>query len=503
MTRDIELTGHLGESNFYPALHILSISLSQMTGTDIWLMRTVIPVGLFALFQLGVYLLIRTITSSSKAGLVGFVLASVPLYASLTTYTPSDTLFFYVPFILYALFLSRKKQSMRTRLPFVLSLLVVPFSHPELVIFLSAFLIFSEFTQLRDRLRSGRGFHNEHIPSATSLFTLIAAFFIWFSSFSAFGISISRLSASFLGEAIQAPIQYYQSLFVRSGLSITDFMWLAIKVEGAHLIYIILAFSLFAYVVQIGRTNQHLRVFAALTAGTIPLLILTVLVDVIIGYGRVMKYLVLLSTILIALNLQMIGSFSRGTNLSPSTSCIGGGPGTRNSGRRYLTIVTFLSLALVVVIASLNLFPSPAILQANGQITAMSLAGTSWLIRFGDDGVESSDTLPFGRYVHAILGFDSSLSTRFALALYQPSRLPPENFNYDLLEYADGGGLFQRYLLIDGYMKSFYCDLFPERGRFTCEDFDRLEVDSRLSLLYTNGEFEVWYVLLEQSNSMR
>ena len=494
---DIRNTGHIGRSNFYPMFHILSYAAGTITGTSIEGVRGWLPLAFFLGFQLWTYMLVRVVTKNPGAARLALVLASVPVYPILTTFTPSDTLFLFVPFILYLFFLTRRERSIKIQLLFVTILLVSPFSHPEVVLFLALVFISHDFTAALQRRKNRKVRFPKSADAFGALIIVVAAFFLWFSTFSAFGASLSRLRDSFLGETLlPSPIRLYESLFARSGFSVLTLLWVLFVLTGPRVVYVLVAIVAFVYVFRRRVHDASILALAIPVFVLLPITALTLVADTIIGYDRVLKYVVFASTVLVSVcYAKFPEAHLRSAHQQYDAGTVRGKLlGTSVSKGSAVVIGTCVLVA--VMIAPFDLYSSPIIYYPNEQVTSTDFAGTFWFTVHGSERINTTDILVLGRYVHALFGYDTSLDDFpvFAAALYQTNRLPPVDFNYDLLQSGVKNKTAGVYLLIDSYSKSLYCDLFPEHGRFTCADFRRLGVYPWASLTYANGGFEVWYI---------
>ena len=496
MILDIRETGHVGPSNFYPVLHILSDSVALVLGVDAVSARAFIPAVLLIVFYAGVFFLILSVTHSSASALRALAFAFLPLYPSITAFTPSDTLFLYTPFILYLFYAGRPGGSLRWRLLFFLALLQAPFAHPEIVIFLSLFFASLALADLWTRAHT-RGAADVFRPHSSSpLLVLGAAFFLWFSSFSAFGSSITRVRGSLAQETLQSPIQTYQALFARSGLSTVDLALLVAKTNGAQMLVVVSATYLLVRSIGRSQVSRDQLGFGLAGAILIVLVILSLATNFILSYNRLLKYVVLMGSLAIALSLPTTMQRDR----RPSSASSSFAQPWQRRGPTRIPWSTPASLLSVVCVAALvstvSLYPSPIVLQPNDQVTASDFAGASWLIAHANEQLPTSDVIAIGRYIQALEGYDHSLSRspELAEALYQPSRAPPPHFDFANAGVDGASPATREYLIIDGYTVSLYCALFPTRGRFDCTDFGRLGREPEMNSIYSNGAFQVWFV---------
>ncbi|MPW38614.1 hypothetical protein GBV73_02720 [Thermococcus sp. 101 C5] len=483
MIKDILISGHVGDNNFYPVFHIISSVIIQITNLNFFLIRELIPAYFYYLYVISISLISIKITGDRSAGLFAFLFASVPLLGGRRiAFTPSDNLFFLLPFIFYIFYLDLYKSSIETKVLLIVILLLIPYMHPEIVILLM--IIFVLFP-LSGYLSKAISKINQSANKGTwhLCLVLFTSFFTWFSMFSRFSFYTRRLYFSFLGAMSTPPIEYYSTLFSRSKLTEIEVLELFIKREGAHFIYLILASLVVLIIVKNMLSNRKVE-FNHLFFGLVFLLssflmVISLFVDIVIGYERVLKYVILFSTLLVSV---FFINYKKNLLLQKN---------------KIFFLMIFLILIISTTISTFNLYPSPIIKSYNQQVTSMEISGTSWLIEFGDKNLEPIDMfITFGRFVHALQGYQYSMQENklYATALYNTKRYPPDHFNYTHFGTLGESYSEDKYMLTNKLMKLFYFELWPKHARFTPNDFVKLNSDPTVDKIYLNGELEIYYI---------
>jgi hypothetical protein len=90
-----------------------------------------------------------------------------------------------------------------------------------------------------------------------------------------------------------------------------------------------------------------------------------------------------------------------------------------------------------------------------------------------------------------------SLSAITAIGLGESATLfrfsvAPTHFLYDQAARVGDLLFHDGYFVITGYNKAMYTELWPEIGHVTSEDLGRMESDSSLNRVYSNGELDIW-----------
>ncbi|KAF5431157.1 hypothetical protein C5S39_06265 [Candidatus Methanophagaceae archaeon] len=169
----------------------------------------------------------------------------------------------------------------------------------------------------------------------------------------------------------------------------------------------------------------------------------------------------------------------------------------RGHSRKKIVISTTTILILVVVLVSIyNVYESPRVVIPNLQVSAMDVVGTEWFSNHHDTkvsttvagvGVRRFEDLTFGReypYTDRARLDREHIPSHFG---YDGNKSVAETFEFEA-----------RYLLICE-LSRVAINAFPENVRplahhYTKDDFAKLTADSAVIPIYSNGEFEAWYV---------
>lgn len=492
--RDILNTGHLGETNFYPIFHLFSYLIIILTGIapndeNLLLIRMMVPFLFFLIYTTSIFLIARLKgnENGNKNNLYSYISILLSLIMFNVTFTPSDTLFLFFPFFLFIFYLDKKRSELSTRIIFVITLFLLPFGHPELVVFgLALFIIywiFSYFISIHNiRHNLDNRINSSELSRSNHIILLLATFIVWYSTFTIFSRHITRLGNWFIEQVGSSTISKLATTYSRADLSTIEFSFLVVKMYGPEIIYflfsLLIGFVLLKDYINKKQIKIDYVVLFSLMLITIGFAGISLFNDVILSYGRILKYPMLFGTVLIAIYL------------------------TNN----YISIIKskkkFYALCLILIIAStisvFNMFPSPYIYTFNQQVTKTDLLGNGWLINYGNRSMQSLDTyVLFGRYVDYYNGSDyaEKYDRSYRIQTYQAKRFPPNNFNYTNSSTFGNSYSSDRYMLISKLVKDYYFKLFPNKARFTEEDFNKLDnSDQSVDILYTNGEFNIYYV---------
>jgi len=167
-----------------------------------------------------------------------------------------------------------------------------------------------------------------------------------------------------------------------------------------------------------------------------------------------------------------------------------------------IVVVSFVFLVIVVSFAGslLELYPSRYILTANDQVTRTDLQGMGWFFENENASYQLSvlNMTPY-RWANYFLGpQDSSKQTNLTPITLEPQEDIGMPYHFGYSEKAELGEWYsqQSYLLINQEDRLFFQDVLPEmqQSRFTPQDFDKLNQDPSLNLVYSNGGLDIYGV---------
>lgn len=490
MIKDIVSSGHIGKENFYPIIHILVVSLSYVAKLEPKLLMMIVSPLFFVFSMLCMYLLATKVTKEHSQMLLVTAFGSLILFRGLT-FAPSVQSFLLFPFIL---FLYYRAVSVASTVALLLVLLLLPFFHFVTTQWLILTFLCLEVGKLaRSQINKHRelGLRDVTFELKRTPIIICALLFIisiaWFSAYSGFGSSVNSLSNWLIYQVGHPGVDYYGELLSRANITIYQFLDLFIKMYGQYLLYfavsailcVLLARKIFFSKDRI-ETNQI--TFAALFIVFSMLVFVFFFNDFVISHGRVMKYTILVSTVLNGVGIYALFC-SRGTN------------NRQNNELRTKRIAPFLVTAILVasmVFGIFNLFPSPIIKSFNQQVTAMELEGMEWFFDRRDETLFVDDIVVGQvRFADALLGREAPKKN------LRYDALLPKHFGYDTNEMLGESCKNDKYLINNKLSKVFHTKVYPEwphLWRFTEEDFNKLDCDPSAGKIYSCIEFEVFYV---------
>ena len=456
----IEEAGRTDPNNIYPLMHILLAQGSLLTGTSVQTMMVILPAALGILATVCIYLILRRLFKDERLVALGTLSASLLLFGGAgPEFSSSGFSLVLIPFLLY-LYL-RSRTSVSFRIPLVVLLIAYPFIHPLTSLLLIAFLALGEIVLWR----LGRPQHR-----ATPVVLLSLAFLSWFSATVAFGHSVRSVASLLSGDFRTSHLAVYQAQATQAALSLSDFATFLLVSYTDWFIFLVAGL---AAVLGMGR-RRLFTVRASIIPLIIPFSLLAIasLYLVNLGFDPI-RFVALL----------MVGSVLYAGILL--VRILGRVPRQRLRGVAVAAVAALIVTAGVVSVY--KSYPSPQVLRPGPHVTQAEVLGYFWFFAHRDPMIATHDLLSgANRFAHTFAG-------SLGLAPLVPqAQTSPDHFGYDE---ADGvGGPRSGYLVVTAMDIATYTGVWNFTGRFTNEDFARLEDDATVHRVYESGAMQIYLV---------
>lgn len=466
--RDIVSNGYISLDNIYPVTHILIGYISLVSNISTLEIANYIVPLLSILYILFIYILsIRIFNNRILA--IPIILSSTVFIFSFfhTDLKPQFISLMTIPLILYFLYSTKE---IHLKIPLILLIILTPFFHPftNLFFIISIFLVITLSYSLKIR-------YNESCRIVWHLlFISIVTFVFWVSSFNrVWGSSIVKLGSWLKGDVVAPITSGVPTIFEKLNLSSVEIIELLTKLFG-HIIIFVGVSSI--YIIGPLRKDRKYFILSIFFLSGI-LLQLTIMSG---GIGlkvhRALSYATILSPI-------FVGSFFYHVKNIYSGKTIG-------------CVVIMLIVSLSWLIGALSIYPSPFIMLPNDQVTKADVYGAEWFYKYKNDMTRFIYLNVGIRFAHLTIGVDNT-TKRSDISPYTTEKrnIIPDHFNYLRNEWL--GQSFKRdmYMTISEYDKQLYT-IGPWRpvGRFTYDDFDKLNYDQTVNHIYDNRGNNIYYI---------
>lgn len=485
MVKDILFTGHFPIEDFYPVTNVFLSTIIQVTGISDRIVANLSTTLISILFILFTYMFVGAITHDKRKQKLSTVIAGIVMLTGLynVILAPNGWSILFMPLLFFLYF---KSQKSNYRILLLIVLIAYPFFHPlSSLAVIVVLLIFELIRQLFSSFQK-KGSEDLSIPSKTSVYLIIELiiFSVWILAHPNFGLNL-RLVWQQLTEwmAFGKLTQLGESIN-KLDLHGFDLYYLIFKMYGAEIILLVLSgIGILYFLKRILKNNmvEEGNAFFCLTYAFMfyGLLYLAYLIGLpgigVLAEGqgdrRLLGYvdiLIPLFSVSIFYALLFTVKF-------------------RNLAR--VTIVGLLILSSILSVVSL--YNSPYIYRPNIQITSSHMTGTKWFINRKDSDIQCTYIMSSpNNIVSGIIGFSAANERTDIKNSIQLN----DHFGYP--EYPSLGTQYHKdaYVIITTFDRTIYSTVWRQLGRFTAVDFEKLELDSTVSKLYSNGGMDIYYI---------
>lgn len=479
---DILTTGHITSTNYYPVTHLLIASVSLLSGLSVESVSRYSTPFLSIIYISFIYFFAKSVLLDKESQLISLIISCTMFSTYQFSISPNGWSIFYAPLLLSFL-LFKNFKTLEYQILLVISFILMVFFHilsALILIFLMLEIIFLDVIFNKTYSSLNTSYFKRFIKHPFLNLSILECvmFSMWILSFKKFNLNLKNIyDALILGAKSTGLIVDISSKLDKIQLNGIDIVFLAIKMYGDTFIYIILAIiALWILFKNKNKFNSNLFIvllfFFSCLVGY-----LIYLFNIIPGFRyfaahRFLMYIVICIPIFTAYIFKYLKL-------------------TKNNF--YFTICLFL-IMIASIISILAVHQSPWITQPNPQITHMQISGMEWYFSYYNSslGTVYIKILPW-RYADQLFGIDGRINRN--IGMYNPlDNYLPDHFNYSINETLGNSYDTDKYALISKYDESTYTGVWNTTGRFSIQDFKNLENDRTVCKIYSNYEFDVWYV---------
>lgn len=494
---DIVRTGFLTAKDVYPIQHLLVAILSMVTNLSPLVISIYLTPLLSLLYAGFIFCLARSVFDDLRLVRLATLFSTVLLFSPMQYHSwlsPAGIGVLLMPFIVYVFLKNLISSSVEFSIAAVLVAgIMLPFLHPLIWLVSTVTLLAIGLTI---------GFVQQRIVAASVRYKVrlgvveISAiiFLTWFLSFYLAERLIKLVYERFFGSGLDLTMmeRVLQSA-EKVGLQWLDVAILTIKICGHDFIYIIFcvitAIFIILKVLKGQKGKVEVNLFILVTTFICPgLFFLAHLFTTVVEFGvlRLVTTMVACAPLFVAYALRGLGrSFQI------------------ESRSKFLAKISSLPTMFVILLACLcwifgvaSSFGWRFIRLPNQQVTRMDITGVAWLIEHRDPTVSADLNRMVSRLADGIFG----TGWRAAQGIYRvtgttsPIGALPDHFARSSDRRL--GEHFERdvYMPISMYDQVLHTIFFPEFEQFDQSDFEALYYDTTVSRVFTNGEFDMWYV---------
>ncbi|WP_226479954.1 DUF6541 family protein [Natrinema amylolyticum] len=467
----------LQPDNYYPMMHLLAASLSFLTGIEpINIMQAISPIFSIA-FLLGVYSLLRYLFPERREFIVVLPFASLLFVGfSHLHVTPYNLSFLLSPIVVLYCLKSQERNAIWSTVAMLVLVFATVFYHPLTGLLIVGFFAIAQVLSKYPRLSqfvAGR----KPVPSVSISLIVLVVLFAWYSRFDTVILS----SASVVTGRGPSQFEHVSTVADRVSPSLIDLLQSGIASYGMEAIVGSVTLVILGY---LGYERYHGRVavdtyvvwLAGIFLVSFAFGAVAFFLDVIFEPLRFTRYGLLAGGILVG-----FGYLSMRRTL-------------RNRRTKQLLTFSMYGFLLILVFLSVFLlFPSPFTGNENLQVTDREIEGMEWALDNENETMPAQDD---GVLQHRHIDYQS-MGTEPTWEIRERDTAPPDHFGYDNNSTAGQSYETDTYLRVTELARienpSLYPN-YPENWRHTPSEYQRLENDSTVDHVYTNGEFDNYIV---------
>ncbi|MBT9146917.1 MAG: hypothetical protein DDT32_00664 [Syntrophomonadaceae bacterium] len=483
LVTDILSTGHFGSNNFYPVTHTLMAKIIVVTGIS---ELTVIMLGsafLSIMYVLSVYLLATAVLPRRGQQLLAVAAtAGMPIVLSIIP------IHFSILLIPLLFFFYCKRSFPAYSILLVILLILYPFFHILSSLIVIVALIVVElsrvaYTSIIKRKKGLAPMPHSKLPLNPILIES-AILIPWILSFYVFHVNLRLLWQQIttgMGPDVLGDMRATLSKINIHGL---DFMTLLFRMYGVEIIFIILSLiAAFILIKQIRSGNVQKETQGLFSLVSVFLFMGFLYLLFLLGApglqpiqaDRTLLYVMVFTPILAGFGLYKL---------------------FMNTRFRYLAGIGIICVIMIASgLATFSLYDSPYVIRPNIQITQMDMRGMIWFINYKDTTIKTVDIMtPPGRFASGILGTTEAHDRVDLDRGYYYSEKVPDHFGYPNRRSLGESFSQDRYMVITKLDRMVFTTVWKEVGRFNDSDFEKLELDTTVDKLYSNGELDVYFI---------
>jgi len=516
LIKDILYRGNFG-GLWYPIAHISGAIFSEVSGINPKTVTMIYPFIFFLSYILGIFYFVEEFFDK-RIALIPSIICLIPLHRYYT-FKPHTLVIFMLPFALY-LFV----KSMRDKRFFYLSFFfLIPFIifHPlRSLIFigtLSFLILFFIIIKMKDMnliydIKKGLAF------TLHSLFIFI----IWYGIYH--GEPIRRMIRGYLGDVYTPGADRYANIMAEYSTPL-DYIFRQVTFDyGILAILSLLSLSLITIYIKIYLNNKlpflkkymplkiieyiprkkikylsvekindkHLLkygwkniLFMSLFVLFAILLLVFFLGGVPGGYGRHLFYAIVFSTFLVGFLFFITKTDFRSIFENKKI----------DKNKILCSFLIFL-----IILSIMSFYPSPTRITQNVQVTQMELSGMGWTFDNMNNTLLIEELIGTSQHRFSHVIFRRHIRSEFDHTRHKQGEVVAPYFGYRDNDTLGIQYETDKYLVISELNRIRYQELYPgweEARLLTEEDFEKLEEDRTVNKIYSNGEFDSYYIVSE------
>jgi len=486
--KDIGNCASIG-SNHYPILHMLGFSVHEIAGLPFGIITMIIPPIFSIVSILYWYILGKEIVNDKLKVIILVLIAFLPMYETVNSLlTPHSEAYLMLPLVLYCLIKSQNAANKRdiSAILIILSVLTVLF-HPLVAVMVILIYVCLYTSDALSASVSSLKPHTGNIGLIIAI--MVTIFSIWSSYLYLLTNVLDPLISSIMGtDAVESELLTMFDLLSQVEVDILYLIKLGLFTYGLDAILGLLALISISYLLIL-YIKEDVGIPRFLLFSIVCFIVFFTLGVTIFftinefGYWRVYRIGRMFSLIIISSS--TITAYRRLQNISNFKKSI------------FCTLICAF-VVILIILSAFTLHLSPTIKQVNQQVPTSDYYGMATFFEKRDDSILIIENgISQMRFYDTIYGYSyPKVNIRYDWG-GDNMLLPVDHFGYNASFSLGSNYDGKRYFLLATKGMNFYENMYPEfpdKWRFTDQDYEMLESDTSVVRVGSNGNLTLYLV---------
>lgn len=521
MIKEVLISGYVDKRSIYPLLYILSVEISTVSGFSIITIHKTLSLIFSLFFVLFIYVFAKTILGK-KGQIIIATIAGMAFVLPLTylNFTPNYLGNFIFPVVLYILIKCYENDLYQWKILLITFIFFLPLLHPVLALALviimiapwiskkSLSVLLNLYVAIKMKInpKSDVSIRSKPIESVkrikiigvymSAILLLFVWTITWVSSFFQWNVFVLNTYKIITEGSTNELDLVKDAINYGASLGYNPFVHF-FKLYGDLILFLFLSIiGLFLLIRSTSLSKKQLRGFFYLYSSMLIVCMLTGLFFLLnLGFGndRLFVYLILLSIPIVG---YVLHQFLQKAINNPN----------KIINRKTGSILLVILLMGMFIEGGSTIYASSYTHIANWQITKTELDGMDWFFneKNRDIGTSTFSVVP-GRFANILLSSQehesrNDIPSRFSTGITSKYLQVKYHFGYDNNTYLGQQYIDNFYMVLNKKDREVYQEVLPEMAkiRFLPQDFVKLENDTTVNTIYSNGGLDVYFVNYRQ-----
>lgn len=463
--------------SYYPAAHIIAVTLHYITDLDIPFLICIIPICFSIFFIFSQIILLRRIHGQGTNRSIFLIFPVLLIFQSMYfMFSPFTLSFFILPLILLLINFNSEKKAFYICSIVILSSIILWHPLTSIILIIILFFMFIINKQLKYK-------SNHYLTLA---FLMLIFYTMWSAYLTITTENMYIAINGLFGIGASSEISTKTSMVSTYNLSVFIIFKYLFFTYGQYVFIGIISFYSIFHILNNKKTRKKIilspTIFSSIIVFSIFVIatIITLFLGEIISFLRIFIIALVLSPIFILFFMNKIISY----NKKKVSDFI-----------KFGLIMT--SLIIILIPSIFSLFYSPLMRYPNQQTTHAEYSGMETIFVIRNDNITIEEQgLSQDRFYDAIYGRDTNRTNIF----YGNNVIPIDHFGYNYSSNYQTRDGKTSYFIINDIGYNYYSYIYPEfiqNARYNVTDYSQIKEDSTVNNVYSNGNIDLYFIMVD------